>query len=401
MADWIQNLYAELAPRTTGSVSKFDIGFLQQVITDRKPRRILELGVASGFSTTFITRMAIEANPEVEIYSVDFSDRFYADNTKPLGFFTQECLTDDELKHLTIRSGMTCFDVPEAVGDKRFEFVFIDANHQHPWTTLDMIGLLPVCAASAEMAFHDLGLYRHPKFRVGIGPKYLYDQLPVEGKKTIDHEWENIFSVPVTGVEYQRFTKPLVQALHLPWSIPQPLTPHMRQKIRNFIQQYWNDELLEAFDTTIEAFAHIAQQPICESYSINEPNQWCEFIPTTSPSVRLKLHPTTAGRGKQPTAVLKHINQDAKKLQITAVAANQSERNAGAVLHFKFEGEGATSDARIVKLQPRVRETIEVEIPQGSSSKPTDLHVTVESPKDAKSAAHGAVRIEIARPKAA
>ncbi len=395
MSSWIAELYDSIRHKTTGSVSLEEIRFLEAVIRSKSPNRILELGVASGFSSTFLTRIAVEANSHSKVTSIDFDARFYADNSKPVGFLAYECLSEEELRHLSIRSGLTSFDVPTIVGNSRFDVVFIDADHEHPWTTLDLIGLLPVCTESATIAFHDLSLYMHSRFRKGIGPKYLFDQLPAAGKQVIEHESKNIFSISANGQSYQHLTECLSHSLQLPWTLSEPMENELQAKIRDFILKYWNEDLAAAFDKSADTFSPVGKDKLCESYAMTDPNQWCEFISSKESNVHLRLHPTTVGENGQPMAVLKRINPRLEKLQVMAKAGNISEHNAGALLRLRFDIDGESNSAQVIRLEPRVPRIVDMPIPESNS--PTDLQICVETIPDAEHASHCGVNIEVQR----
>jgi hypothetical protein len=64
-------------------------------------------------------------------------------------------------------------------------FAFIDANHLHPWATVDLLGLLPALAPSAWVALHDVRLPFVPgrTDTRGHGARHLFETWPGEKRQ--------------------------------------------------------------------------------------------------------------------------------------------------------------------------------------------------------------------------
>ena len=66
----------------------------------------------------------------------------------------------------------------QSVKPGAFDFVFIDANHSHPWPLLDLLHLATVVKPESWFALHDIELpVLHPQFQVH-GPKWLFEAWP-------------------------------------------------------------------------------------------------------------------------------------------------------------------------------------------------------------------------------
>jgi len=50
--------------------------------------------------------------------------------------------------------------------EDKFDFVFIDAHHSHPWATLDTMLVLPLVKTGAWIAWHDIAL--HERIRTSV-----------------------------------------------------------------------------------------------------------------------------------------------------------------------------------------------------------------------------------------
>ena len=73
-------------------MSKFESGFLCGLLKRRKPKKILEVGVAAGGTTAIILQCLKDMNIDTEMYSVDISKDFYIDPTKETGFLAKEAI---------------------------------------------------------------------------------------------------------------------------------------------------------------------------------------------------------------------------------------------------------------------------------------------------------------------
>jgi hypothetical protein len=66
----------------------------------------------------------------------------------------------------------------QSVRPGTFDFVFIDANHSHPWPLLDLLHLVVAAKPGTWFALHDIELpVLHPQFQVH-GPKWLFEAWP-------------------------------------------------------------------------------------------------------------------------------------------------------------------------------------------------------------------------------
>lgn len=147
-----------------GAVGVIDACFLFDVVACLRPAKILELGVASGGSTSVLlramhhARLALtddDARPAVR--SFDLHPMCYSDRSKPVGSAVVEMAP--ELAHgVEVRSGLTSVELGPTLVSERFPLAFIDANHQHPWPTLDILSLLPALEAGAWVVLHDIDL---------------------------------------------------------------------------------------------------------------------------------------------------------------------------------------------------------------------------------------------------
>jgi tetratricopeptide (TPR) repeat protein len=247
----INLIHRQFWRRGYGSVSADEAGFIQDSILATKPKRVLEIGTASGLSTGFIAKFMSNLGAG-ELISVDLDTHFWVDRTKETGFLAQEIYTGEEVK-VNIFRGQDSTHLPETYHEHKFDLAFIDANHHHPWPILDMISVLPILNPQARVIHHDLALYQWQKPVLGIGPKYLYDQFPDQFKVVTNDPRKNIFYIKTTE-NYLDFVQFIINSLYLPWTIRQPISALTINKFKAIINTYWSEDLLEIFEKCVKKF---------------------------------------------------------------------------------------------------------------------------------------------------
>jgi hypothetical protein len=166
----IQSLLGLLPSWPKGMISSVDAGFLDALITEVRPEGVYEVGVASGFSSAIIlSSMATYADPaRTWLHSYDIADYCYFDPTHAVGDATRE-VVPHLLKSWQLNLRTTALDAPGDKEPQTKSLYFIDANHSHPWPTLDLIALLPCLKTGDHVALHDINL---PTISSGRFPDY-------------------------------------------------------------------------------------------------------------------------------------------------------------------------------------------------------------------------------------
>ncbi|TVS06805.1 MAG: class I SAM-dependent methyltransferase [Phycisphaerales bacterium] len=217
-----------------GAVGVIDACFLFDAVACLRPAKILELGVASGGSTSVLLRAMhhaglalIDDDERPAVRSFDLHPMCYSDRSKPVGSAVFEMAPD--LAHgVEVRSGVTSLDLNPTLAGENFPLAFIDANHQHPWPTLDILALLPALAPGAWVVLHDIDLpaaaeryERTHNTKVhwhDHGAKHLFDAWPFE-KIRGDAEADNIGLVrlPDPAPTLAELRLALAPSINKPW----------------------------------------------------------------------------------------------------------------------------------------------------------------------------------------
>ena len=155
----IAALWKGLPSWASGTISTEDAAFLDAMIDKVRPDHFHEIGVASGTSSALIlSTMATYSNPSsIWLRSYDLIPECYFDSSRNVGDATRE-MVPGLLDRWQLKVGTTALDVVRDKPAAGRPLYFIDANHIHPWPTLDLIALLPGLRPGDGIVLHDINL---------------------------------------------------------------------------------------------------------------------------------------------------------------------------------------------------------------------------------------------------
>jgi predicted O-methyltransferase YrrM len=201
------------------SISQSDARFLFRAALQSQPPLAVEIGTASGFSTGLLC-FALECgsgaglvDPDYKVVSYDISPTFYLRPEKKVGDAAREQLPPELLRHIVVCAPADAADIRRRYADNEVSFMFIDANHQHPWPALDLIAALDCLAPGAVVVMHDINLpLVHPEF-AHWGAKHVFDNLDVI--KTVSEEtpFPNIGCITIPE-DKQRLQQQVINIIH-------------------------------------------------------------------------------------------------------------------------------------------------------------------------------------------
>lgn len=177
--------------RYPGGIGSRDYFFLTALVSILAPRRVIEIGTLTGFSTAIIAaaidRQHGAASPPITVETIDADTHCMIDTTRPIGFEIPD-LIPDLVSRVRIHTGRESDFVSQVASRGEFGLAFIDADHRHPWPLLDVLRLAPRIETGGWILLHDiqLGTYGKTEREAGkqleggtpFGAEWLFERWP-------------------------------------------------------------------------------------------------------------------------------------------------------------------------------------------------------------------------------
>lgn len=159
-----------------GGIDFHTAGHLLSLIEATKPVNLVEIGVASGASTCLILRLLEKMNSTAVLSSFDIGRTVFQAPDMAIGHLVRETFPEGT-PAWRLNTGMMSSDVARTIEGKA-DFVFIDANHEHPWPAIDTLMAISFTKPGCLILHHDINLPRiRPEFD-SWGAAHLYDEWP-------------------------------------------------------------------------------------------------------------------------------------------------------------------------------------------------------------------------------
>jgi predicted O-methyltransferase YrrM len=176
--------------RYPGGIGSRDYFFLTCLVSILAPRRVIEIGTLTGFSTAIIAAAIYHQHgvrDQVAVETIDSHTHCSIDTSLPIGFEIAE-LVPDLLSTVRIHAGRESDFVREIASPGEFGLAFVDADHRHPWPLLDLLRLAPYIQSGGWVILHDiqLGTYGQTERDAGrsldagtpYGAEWLFERWP-------------------------------------------------------------------------------------------------------------------------------------------------------------------------------------------------------------------------------
>lgn len=147
-------------------MTAFDSAFLCGLMKEKRPHKIVEIGIAAGATTAIILKSLelLGLEDESEVFSVDLSERFYRGGSERSGYLADELLNQRgaHFKH-TFLLGKLLPEVVDQIGSD-VDFVILDTMHSMPGEILEFLTIFPYLKLGATVVLHDIALshYNQP-----------------------------------------------------------------------------------------------------------------------------------------------------------------------------------------------------------------------------------------------
>ncbi|MEI0487736.1 class I SAM-dependent methyltransferase [Brachyspira intermedia] len=129
--------------------------FLNGVIRQVKPKKILEVGVAAGGGSSIMLNAIKDINDSF-LYSIDYSKEYYRDTSKDTGFIVNDNFDYLKSKWKLYTGGGAAKFIEEIGPD--IDLCLLDTVHANPGEFLDFLVILPYMKKNAVIIIHDISI---------------------------------------------------------------------------------------------------------------------------------------------------------------------------------------------------------------------------------------------------
>lgn len=135
-------------------MSPFESSFLCGLLRERRPSKIVEIGVAAGGTSALILKTISMLNLECTLHSIDIFPQYVKDPSKPMGYVVQE-YTPELAENQRLYLGKVSSVPLKSIGSG-IDFCILDTQHILPGEALDFLAVFPYLAPGATVVLHDL-----------------------------------------------------------------------------------------------------------------------------------------------------------------------------------------------------------------------------------------------------
>lgn len=239
-------------------MTDFESGFLCGLIREKRPEKIVEVGVAAGGTTAIVLECLDMLGLSSEFYSVDISSNFYKDTRKETGFMIKgsRLLPSSRSKH-EFHLGRSLPECIDEIG-AGIDFIILDTYHGLPGEVLDFLAAYPYLSDGATVVLHDVALNlidpASPRlyatkvlFDTVMGEKYYMRDDMSKGRSTV---LPNIAAFDCNE-DTERSVRNCFSSLSLTWMC----TPNSKllDYYRNIYIKHYDEGCIFLFDNAREA----------------------------------------------------------------------------------------------------------------------------------------------------
>jgi predicted O-methyltransferase YrrM len=227
--------------------------FINGIIRKYKPKKCLEIGVASGGSSSLILN-AIKDIKNSFLVSLDINTLLYQNNKFKTGYIVFKYFPE-----LTNKWKLYTGEQPHKFLEKlqlKFDFLFLDTVHFSPGEIINLIEVLPFLEKNAIIVLHDINIpmlsakVPMPKFH----PSNILLMSALNGDKVFldnkERYMSNIGAIHLYTNQKKYYLNYFLLLL-APWDyIP---NEKLIQELKEFIKKYYKEEIyLNLFNIAIE-----------------------------------------------------------------------------------------------------------------------------------------------------
>lgn len=261
MADFLKT-YTQIEKYV--EMTKTECEFLYNLILEKKPKKILEIGVSSGASSHLILNALGELSQDSTLYSVDISTCYYKDKSKSVGFLVSE-LNGSVPENWNLLCSGTSATFIEKISSG-IDFVFLDAAHGIPGEVLDFLTVYPYCNDNVTFVLHDINIqFVQQAKTLSIAPKVLLSSITADKLYPKETEYEicNIAAF-MPNKDTMKNIEDVFNALLFRWM--RPMSSKQKDEFYSILAKNYDEKLVNYFDIAQRRFRYEPQKAPKKSF---------------------------------------------------------------------------------------------------------------------------------------
>lgn len=247
----------QLSVGNKSEMTERQLAFVCGLIKERKPNKIVEIGVAAGATSSVILNCISMLNLDTQMFSIDLSLYHYTDKTKKTGYLIDECVSMLEQRgkipqHI-LYTGKHAVDCLETIGEG-IDFLILDTVHSLPGEVLDFLACYPLLKQGCVVILHDIALNHTTTYKsdpaLSFATKVLFDVITADKILDIgEGAFPNIGAFLLTN-DTDKYLEDIFSALTMTWKY----TPDSEELslYRDFYGKYYSEDELQLFDMAVQ-----------------------------------------------------------------------------------------------------------------------------------------------------
>lgn len=227
-----------------------ELAFLCGLIKDYNPKKVVEIGVAAGGTTTVVLQCIKMLGIDTQMISLDLNTDYYRDTGKKTGYLIDEYKKVAEVTGHTLLTGKYAVEYLEKIGDD-IDFLILDTVHSLPGELLDFLAFFPFLKQGCVVVLHDISLCHYSNNRQAFATKILLDTIVAEKRLPIRKgaEFPNIGAFVLTQ-DTGKYIADVFSAFSIIWAYV-PCEREL-QLYRDFYQKYYPETCICLFDKAVQ-----------------------------------------------------------------------------------------------------------------------------------------------------
>jgi len=227
--------------------------FLNGLIRKFKPKKIVEIGVSAGGSSSLILN-AIKDIPNAKLYSFDRYNEWYRNSSKKVGWLVKEKFPY-LIDKWSLFTGVNTAECIESIGNN-IDFALIDTVHFTPGEMLNWLEILPFLKEEAIVVIHDTFYMFDNKFKTKKIINFSNNQLLcyIRGSIILPSYGTKIFNRNIGALKLAKNQKQYYKIYFLALGNQWQYFPDEKdlEILRNHFKKYYGVKLVEIYNDAVE-----------------------------------------------------------------------------------------------------------------------------------------------------